>query len=361
MAETGLALAQPTLSVDGEDNLPLSDGLKELLIVETTEGLYRCEALFVNWGTRDNMFTPLYFDRATLDFGKSFAVRLAQEDDPIFEGRITGLEAFFLEGGSLNMNVLAEDRLQDLRMTRRTRTFANGDGERITDAEVFRQIASEHGLQEAIDVPEVQHPVLAQVNQSDLAFLRARARALNAEVWVDGDTLHITRRENRGSPPPLEMTYQRELYEFAVLADLAEQRSAVIVSGWDPLNKAKVEYEATQSAIQGELDGGLSGASILEEKFAARKETIVRTAPITQQAAEREATAYFQAQARRFVTGTGVSRVNRRLRVGVTVDLKELGPLFSGEYYVTEVRHMFDRQRGIRTEFYVERPGLGRP
>jgi hypothetical protein len=41
------------------------------------------------------------------------------------------------------------------------------------------------------------------------------------------------------------------------------------------------------------------------------------------------------------------------------VDLKGLGPLFSGKYYVVAVQHMFDGIHGLRTAFTVERPGLG--
>jgi hypothetical protein len=33
--------------------------------------------------------------------------------------------------------------------------------------------------------------------------------------------------------------------------------------------------------------------------------------------------------------------------------------MFSGEYYVSEVEHLFDGVSGLRTEFAVERPGLG--
>jgi len=47
------------------------------------------------------------------------------------------------------------------------------------------------------------------------------------------------------------------------------------------------------------------------------------------------------------------------VRVGTRVELKEIGPLFSGKYTVTAVRHRFDTTRGVRTEFEVERPGIG--
>ena len=38
------------------------------------------------------------------------------------------------------------------------------------------------------------------------------------------------------------------------------------------------------------------------------------------------------------------------VRVGVKVDLQNLGPLFNGKYYVTEVSHIFDGVKGLRSE-----------
>src|SRR5262245_17040808 len=116
---SGVFSARPVFEVGGQDNPDLAAGLLALLVVETAGGLYRCEALFGNWGASGFR----YFDRRTLDFGKTFQVKLGS--DKLFDGRITALEARFPEGGPPQINVLAEDRLQDLRMTRRTRTFAD--------------------------------------------------------------------------------------------------------------------------------------------------------------------------------------------------------------------------------------------
>ena len=63
--------------------------------------------------------------------------------------------------------------------------------------------------------------------------------------------------------------------------------------------------------------------------------------------------------ARRFVVGRGVANVQPKLHAGTFVKLTELGDLFSGKYYVTEVRQVFDRA-GLRTEFTAERAGIGR-
>jgi phage protein D len=132
----------------------------------------------------------------------------------------------------------------------------------------------------------------------------------------------------------------------------------VVVGGWDVSGKSAIQHEASSSVISGELNGDTSGVSILESAIGERKEVLVHTVPFNTQDAQAEAEAVFKMSARRFVTGRGVTEPNKNLRVGGFVDLKNLGSLFSGKYYLTEVRHVFDG-RGIRTEFIAERPGIG--
>lgn len=161
--------ARPSFLVDEKPAPELAGGLFGLTIHKQTGGLYRCEALFGNWGPKDGVTGFLYFDRATLDFGRRFKVRLG--DATLFDGRITALEARFPEATPPQIVVLAEDRLQDLRMTRRTRSFAD-----MSDSDLFSTVAGEHGLTAQTDIAGPTHKVLAQVNQSDLALLRDRAR-----------------------------------------------------------------------------------------------------------------------------------------------------------------------------------------
>ena len=326
----------------------------KLLVAESTSGLYRCEALFGNWGNVNNRPDFLYFDRRTLDFGKQFVIKLGS-GATLFDGKIMALEANFPEGQASELNVLAEDRMQDLRMTRRTRTFEN-----VSDSDVMNQIANEHGLSPSINVNSPTHVVLAQVNQSDLAFLRARACAIDAELWIEGSTLNAKSRTDRinGS---VELTYGNKLREFSALADLANQRTSLVLSGWDVSSKSAIKHEADDSVISGELNGGESGASILKSAFGERKEELAHMVPLTSRQAQVEAESVFKATARRFIVGRGVAEADTALRVGRYVELKGLGPLFSGKYYVSEVRHVFDNAKGIRTEFTGERPGLGRP
>jgi Bacteriophage probable baseplate hub protein len=347
---TGVIDARPDFFVGGEEKPALHKGLKSLVIAEDTTGLYRCEAKFGNWGEVNNTIDYLYFDRRTLDFGKDFKVE--HSDKTLFSGRILGLEANYPQGEAPEISVLAEDRFQDLRMTRRTRSFAD-----VTDSDVFNQIANDHGLSPSVNVTGPTYKLLAQVNQSDLAFMRERARAIDAEVWMDGSTLYAKSRTDRNAGTS-QIAKGNQLREFKVLADLARQRTSVTVNGWDISSKSGLQYEATESAISSELNGDSSGVSILKSALGERKEALVHTVPLNSQEAQAAAESFFKMGARKFLVGRGVAEIAANLRVGTKVDLQNLGPLFNGKYYVARVTHIFD-VKGLRTEFCAERPGIG--
>lgn len=343
--------AQPSVILEGQSNQELASALTSLLVEEATEGLFRCEVTFGNWGnTDDNVIDYLYFNRRVLDFGKSLAFVIGAEKTraKIFEGRITCLEGHYMKGGNREILVLAEDRFQDLRMTRRTQTFEN-----MSDRDVIKQIVTKHGLIVDIDVEGPNQRILAQVNQSDLSFIRDRARDIDAEIWIEGNTFHAKARNLRGTESVM-LAYQEGLTEFSAIADLANQRTSLGVSGWDVASKEEINYEASESAISQEVNGK-SGSSLLESAFGKRAEQIVHFAPSTLQEARFLAEAHYRKIARRFVTGYGIADGDGRIRVGVSVELKKLGTMFDGKYYVTEVRHTFDRKNGYRTYFAVER------
>ena len=348
--------SRPTIKVDGTEQRELGEGLlQSLLIEETTLGLFRCEARFANWGAQGDRVDFYLYDGRIVDFGKEIEIELGPPRGTrrVFKGRITGLEGQFPKERPPELTVLAEDRFQDLRMERRTRTF-----EDTTDADAMRALISQHGLTADIDVDGPTHRVLAQVNQSDLAFLRERAAAVDAELWLDDRTLHIQARSRRDAGS-VTLTYGAELLEFTVLADLAHQRSAVQVTGWDVAGKEAIDVQAGESAVSSELDGRRSGGGVLGQALAERTERVGLATPLAQAEAQALADAGYRRRARRFLAGAGVADGNPAIRVGGAVDLRGVGPLFEGKYYVTLARHTYDLVSGYRTTFQVERPGVG--
>lgn len=351
-----LSSARPSIRVDGQIDVALGERhLTTLLVEESVYGLFRCEASFTNWGPRAGGGDGLFlFDQRTLDFGKPFSVEFGPtgNSSAVFAGRITAIEARYSQQPAPEITVLAEDRFQDLRMERRTRSF-----EDVSDADVIKTIASAQGLTAEVDVEGPTYRVLAQVNQSDLAFLRERVAAIDAELWIDNRTLYAQQRARRSSGT-VAFAYGSNLLEFSVLADLAHQRTAVHVCGWDVGGKRAIDEQAEAGVLGSELNQLRSGSAVLGQALAERRERIVTAVPLSSAEARRMAEARYRERARRFVRGSGTVVGNVRVRVGAIIDLSGLGPLFDGQYYVTLARHTFD-PRGYRTLFECERPGIG--
>ncbi len=348
-------VSRPNILIAGQFQGALTANVVALAVEESVDGLANCEVRVSNYGPRSRNAGYLYFGRDVVDFGNDLAVEVGPRDDSrkIFAGRVTALEAEYPMGGGAELVVLAEDRLQELRMKRRTRTF-----EDVTDEDVLRQIAQEHSLTPDLSLDGPSYRTLAQVNQSDLAFIRDRVRSIGAELWIDGTTLSARPRTDRNGDA-IALQYGVNLLAFTARADLAHQVTEIGVSGWDVAAKDAIDEVGDESAIASELNGGDSGSRVLAAALAERKERIVHGVPLTVAQARSMVEASYRSRARRFVTGSGLADGDARLRAGVTVTLSGLGSLFDGDYYVVRVRHTYNLADGYRTEFDVERPGLG--
>ena len=349
-------VSTPTITIGGSPDAGARDGLVALAVEEDVVGLCSCEATFRNWGSRHGAPDYLYLARDVFDFGATLTVGFGPEPDQrqVFSGTVSALEAAYPADSIALMTIFAEDGLRDLRMTRRTRTFADSSTGDIAD-----QIAGDHGLTPQVDLDGPTRAVTAQLNQSDLAFLRGLARSDGGEVWLDGTTLHLGRRPDRGTDETIRLTYGSNLLSFTARADLAHQVSEIAVTGWSVADKDAISEVADSSALGGELGTMTGGSSLLADTLSERKERLVRAMPLAADDARALAAAAYLERARRFVCGTGTTGGTPDARVGSTVTLAGLGAMFDGDYYVARVRHTFNLVDGYRTELDVERPGIG--
>ncbi|PTT91544.1 hypothetical protein DBR42_03635 [Pelomonas sp. HMWF004] len=354
-ASIPLSSGRPTVVIDGQIASDLAAALDSLELRERIDGLAQAQLAFGNWGTQDSAPGYTLFGRDRLEFGKALEVRLG--DDVLFAGRVMALQARFPKAGvgEAQLVVQVEDRLQDLRMARRSRSF-----DQASLADAAQRIASDHGLTARVEVDSPTLPLLAQVNQSDLAFLREQARRCGAEVWLAGTALHLASRRQRGGQP-LTLDYGGKLMSCDVRADLALQRTQLSVAGWSVADKQAVKETADAAALLGsESSSGEAGAALLQQKIGARPDTVAHLHPGSADEARQLAEAWLRQINRRFVVGHGTAQPDARLRCGASVELTGLGPLFSGRYALSEVTHRFDMADGLRTEFIAERPWIGR-
>jgi phage protein D len=348
----------PEVKVGGQANPGLARDLARLEVEEDLYGMKRLALTLLGTGPRDGARDePLnWMDGKVLDFGKEIAVSMGPttEREQVFIGKLSALELSVEQGRTHEVDCLAEDALMDLRMTRRFRTY-----EHATESDLLQQIAAKHGLSARCEVEGPTWALVQQWNQSDLAFLRERARRLAAEVWVEGGKLHMATRDKRAGPS-LTLIQGSSLLQARLRADLAHQRTKLAVGGFDDNADARIDESADAAAIDAEAQGHRHGAAVLQRAAGARASYHVRSVPLKDDEAKALAKAALLARARRFVTVSGVALGSTRIRVGAQLRLERVSPVFEGDgYYVTRVRHQFDLADGYRTHFDAEREWIG--
>ena len=347
----------PIFLVDGERQGALARDVIRLEIEEDYYGMKRLAARFTAWGPLEQGADEgeLYLDGNIFDFGKQLDITIgpASNARTVFKGTITAIEAVYVEGHEPQVVVCAEDELMKLRMTHRMRTY-----EGVTDTDIVQQIASEHGLNAECDAEGPAHAVVQQWNISDLAFLRERARLLQAELWFQDGTLYFKTRNNRQGTE-LTLVNGNHLISLQARADLAHQRSSINVSGYQIEERDLIDEQAEASSLASELEGGRSGLSVLSDAFGDYGSFRTREVPFNPETARYWAKAELLRRARQFVRIFGLTRGSPDMVVGSRVQLQRVAAPFSGGgYYVTKVLQSYDLIEGHRTKFEAERPIL---
>lgn len=357
MTDLFLYTASPVFTVDGEDNGELARDLVQLDISETSSGMKSLTARFVAVGPDGGENEALlYLDGSLLDFGKSLRVALGPlvQQRVVFDGYISALEVQFAETGVPEVSICAEDKLMDLRMTRRMHSYEN-----LSDADIAADIAANHGLAAEVDAEGPTYDRVQQWNMSDLAFLRERARRVQADVWIADETLYFQSRDKR-SATELTLIRGNDLIVAHGIADLSEQRTQVKISGYDAVQRAVIDESAGQEVVQAEVDSGKMGPVVLQAAFGERVSYRVRDVPLDASEATEWARAEMLRRARRFVRVIAVSNGSPDMTVGSRLTLERMGTPFNGSgYYVTMVRHSYDLNHGHRTYFEAERANIG--
>ncbi|HEY2959219.1 MAG TPA: contractile injection system protein, VgrG/Pvc8 family [Actinomycetota bacterium] len=356
MIEPAHAAVAPVFTIDGELVRDLARDCVRLEVCEGVEGLRTMQAWFMAVG-REAPGPPdplLHLDGRTIDLGRTVQVSLGPDgiQRRVFEGVVSAVELSFRDGQAV-LVVLAEDQLMRLRMTRRMRSYTN-----TTDAGIARALADEHGLDADAVADGPTYDVVQQLNQSDLAFLRERARLVQAELWCSGRTLHFRTRDQREGTT-ITLVQGNHLLSARLRADLAAQRDTVVVTGYDATRQRPIDRRAGPEAIEAEVTGGRNGPRLVATALGTSTTFRVREVALNTDEAAAWARAEMLRRGRRFVTAEGTTRGSPDMVVGSRLRLELVGAPFEGPgYYVTHVEHSFDAVNGFRTRFEAERPTL---
>lgn len=275
-------------------------------------------------------------DSDELEPGKEITVsaKVERTTGTVFSGEVVEIEPV-LADGMRTLVVRAFDRLHRLSRGRTARRFVN-----ITDGDLIKKIVGEVGLQAKVGpTPEV-HPYVIQANESNLAFLQARAAALGYLLYVDEKTLHCEPPGARGQP--VELSWGMDLAEFRPRMTTVGQLNEVTARGWDPKTRKEIVGQAKDSKVAPQVGVSKSGGAVAKSAFNLDAKYLIVDRPLrTQSSAEKLAQAIVDRHAGQFIEASGVCGGDPRVVAGAQVTLKNVGKRFGGTYFVTGATHIF--------------------
>ncbi|MBE9031488.1 VgrG-related protein [filamentous cyanobacterium LEGE 11480] len=270
-----------------------------------------------------------------------------QHEGSVIQGEITGVETQFTAGAQAPIIVRGYDVSHRLHRGRHNRSFQH-----MTDADIVTKIAQENRIARGtIEATGAPHEYVFQENQTNMEFLRARAARNGFELFVRDGKLFFRK------PKPdevLELTWLKELMSFQVRVTSGEQVEQVEVRGWDYKQKRSIVSQCGQPRIltETEYGAGKQQSSAFQGQPRSPKMVVVDQPMATPKEADRMAQALFDELSDEYVQADGRTQGDPRLRPGRVVRLQDMHK-YSGDYYLTETRHVFSE--GIYTTHFAVR------
>ncbi len=355
MTDPMVAIVSPVFTVGGTLNRDLGRDCVRLEVEETIEGLRTLRADFVaiGPGASGPPDPMLYLDGQAIDFGHHLKVSVGPESAEriVFDGVVSGLELVLADSEPPRLVVFAEDALMRLRMTRRMRTYTQRHRRRHRGA-----------AGDASTACSATPRWRARGTTSCSSSTRATSRFCASVPGSCRASCGAPSGRSTSGPGPnrrgsrLTLVQGNDLLATRLTADLAHQRSEVVVTGYDAAAKSVVEQRAGKEAIQAEVSGGRTGPQVVKLALEGSTSFRVREVALTAEEASAWAKAEMLRRARGFVTVSGLTRGSPDMVVGSILTLQLVGAPFEGDgYYVTKVCHTFDHVQGLRTRFEAER------
>jgi phage protein D/phage baseplate assembly protein gpV len=308
---------------------------------------------------RDEQSSGVYrwIDRADLKIGSEIFISAepvpegkkalpVRSDELLIRGEVTAIECEFGESADATLIVRGYDRSHRLHLGMHTQTFTN-----MSDADIVRQVGEAAGLKVATTDTSVVHEYMLQNNQTDMAFLRARARRIGFHLGIDDDgQLTFRKVEGKAERGP-ELSWGGNLRSFRPTISAARQTHQVATFSWDPKSKQSVQSVARVADaspdgpdVDSDLEASRSIAGI-----AAR--AVMVDQPATVDECDQLAAAAADDVQSSFVEAEGTCLGHSAVKAGRTVTIRDVGRKFSGVYFVTSATHVYAPATGYRTTF----------
>ncbi len=308
----------------------------------------------------DHSVTP----SGLLDIDNAVGLSMGYSDSGLvhmFDGEVTGISATFPNSGMPTVTIVAHDKLNRLTAGRVQRGFGL-----LPDFLIAMLLGAEHRIIGLIDPAIVgASSVVAVVkaifsgtgrkqNASDLDFLAEIAKTYDAEFWVEGDVLYLSRFLKEYSPSAT-LSWGRSLIDFSPKLTTVGQVAGVSMKF--TLREIPLDFVVS---VFWDFDHERLGVTVLPgiaakaaKAFSGANFSIMDSAISSPADLAGSALAIISELRRRLnkrLTGSGSCVGDPTIRAGQLIRLDGMGPDFSGDYRISTATHSIDTS-GYRTTF----------
>jgi phage protein D len=289
-------------------------------------------------------------DLKTFNIGDSMKILMGIDSEVEMNTcEITSFDITF--GGDNFMNIIGYDRLHRLRFGTFRRSFKD-----MMDSDIASSIASEVSLTPEIEDTGTVHPYVFQNNMSNYEFLLDRAKRIGYELLVNDRTFSFG-KSKEDKTPGITLEFGKDLNNFNVQVKTLTEGSKVEVRGWNVKDKEEIISTASKGSETTKMAGKKTGYEISEKAFGESAVSHIDDMVIDATHGENMAKAKYNMMLKEFITGEGGCTGNPQIRAGKTIELKGMGEMINGAYYVISSTHTINK--GVyATTFKVRRTGV---
>lgn len=298
-----------------------------------------------------------WMDSGKLEQGKEVEIEYGYRGSQQrkFVGVITSISPTFPESGVPTIAVRGRSLYDRLNSQCDAKAFTAR-----TDSGIAQEIGKKLKLDSLVDETKAEHPLVSSESGTYCALLKKRADRIGFEVVVKERTLYFQRpRYIVDKSPALALEWGKDLKSFTpTLSTYKKYTNVSVRTSQTSYGRGKDPIEGTVGPGEERVKMGKESASAISMRISG--ENMLRADDhdaVSQEEAKDVALARLEESSLDFITGRGACNGDPRLGARMVIELKGLGKIFSGNYYVTSVTHVIDGS-GYRTDFEVKRNGI---
>lgn len=271
--------------------------------------------------------------------GKEIEIKAGQgpgQEKTIFKGIIAEIGIRLDQKGESSLVLKCKDKALKLTVGRKNKMFFDKK-----DSDIISSIVSEGGLSADVEATSATHKKIVRNWCTDWDFILSRADVNGLVTIVDAGKV-VSKKpkyENCG----LKISYGNDLVEMNVSIDSTYQLSEVKSFSWSHKDQKVETSSGSKPSVNSQSDLDLGKLSKVIEP----KEHLQTIANVTPDMLKPWADAIWQRMALSRVRGSVRFYGSDKAVVGKTIELFGIGKHFTGEGYITRVRHTITKSQWL--------------